>query len=122
MSVSTNAALTVVADAVGAVSVGLGGFLAIAPLTGGRRLGLEETTLEGRRILGTADLALGIAIIAGRSSPQRWRTVAARSLLHLVFAREYMRNIRKRHAVGMCALFAVDAGIALGLRKEQRSA
>lgn len=63
-------------------------------------------------MLGTADLPLGIAIIAGRSSPQRWRTVAARSLLHLVFAREYMRNSRKRHAVVLRALFTIDAGIA----------
>ncbi|WP_441903098.1 hypothetical protein [Microbacterium sp.] len=83
---------------------------------------MTDTDIVGRRALGTADLGLGITIIAGRSSRWRWRAVAARALLHLLFAREYVRNSRRRSAVAMCALFIIDAGIAIGLRKDRRSA
>lgn len=121
MPKSENAILTIAADAVGAVSAALGGVLTIAPLTGRRWLGLTRTEVESARMLGTADLALGITIIAGRLSRWRWRAVAARALLHLLFAREYARNNRRRHAVAMCALFAIDAGIAVGLRQDRRS-
>ncbi|MGO1628838.1 MULTISPECIES: hypothetical protein [unclassified Microbacterium] len=122
MPVSKGASLAFAADGVGAVSVALGGFLSVAPLTSGRWLGLTDTDIVGRRALGTADLGLGITIIAGRSSRWRWRAVAARALLHLLFAREYVRNSRRRSAVAMCALFIIDAGIAIGLRKDRRSA
>ena len=88
----------------------------------GRRLGLTDTDVRRRRMLGTTDLALGITILAGRSSRRRWLAVAARALLHLLFAREYLRNGRRQSAVAMCALFVVDAGIAWGLREERRSA
>lgn len=121
MSTSKNTALTTAADGVGAVSAVLGGLLTIAPFTGGRWLGLTGTTVECRRALGTADLALGITIIAGRSSRWRWRAVAVRALLHLLFAREYMQNSRRGNAVAMCALFVIDAGIAFRLREESRS-
>lgn len=122
MLASKIATLTVAADGVGAVSASLGGFLTVAPLTGGRRLGITNTDIKHRRLLGVADLVLGIAIIAGRSSPRRWRAVAARALLHLLFAREYMRSNRRHSAVAMYALFVIDAGIAIGLRQERRSA
>lgn len=122
MPVSKSTSLAFAADGVGAVSVALGGFLSVAPLTSGRWLGLTDTDIVGRRALGTADLGLGITIIAGRSSRWRWRAVAARALLHLLFAREYVRNSRRRSAVAMCALFIIDAGIAIGLRKDRRSA
>jgi len=119
MSTSKKAALTIAADGVGSVSAALGGLLTIAPLTAGRWLGLTGTTVTRRRALGTADLALGITIIAGRSQRWRWGAVAARALLHLLFAREYVQNSRRRSAVAMCALFLIDAGIALGLREER---
>ncbi len=121
MPKSENAILTIAADAVGAVSAALGGVLTIAPLTGGRWLGLTGTEVESARMLGTADLALGITIIAGRSSRWRWRAVAARALIHLLFAREYARNNRRRHAIAMCALFVIDAGIAVGLRQDRHA-
>jgi hypothetical protein len=121
MSVSKHAILTIAADGAGVVSAALGGFLTIAPLTGGRWLGLVDTDVICRRVLGTADPVLGITIIAGRSSRWRWRAVAARALLHLLFAREYMRNSRRDNAVTMCALFVIDAGITFGLREERRS-
>lgn len=116
MPVRKNATLTIAADGVGAVSAALGGLLTIAPLTGGRWLGLAGTDVKRRRVLGAADLALGITIIVGRSSRWRWRVVGVRALLHLLFAREYTRNSRRHNAVAMCALFIVDAGIAIGLR------
>ena len=109
MATSKNAALTIAADGVGAVSAVLGGLLTIAPLRGGRWLGLADTTVERRRALGTADLALGITIIASRSSRWRWGVVTARALLHLLFAREYLDNGRRRNAVAMCALFGLAA-------------
>lgn len=121
MPVSKNAILTIAADAVGTVSAALGGLLTIAPVAGGPWLGLPETDAGCRRMLGTADLALGVAILAGRSSHRRWTVVAARALLHLLFAREYMRNRSRRSAVAMCALFVIDAGIALGLRSGRRA-
>lgn len=117
---SKTAMLTVAADGVGVVSAALGGYLTVAPQTGGRRLGLTATDAAGARTLGAADFALGVTIIAGRSSRWRWRAVAARSLLHLVFAREYARSNHQRSAVAMCALFVVDAGIARGLREERQ--
>lgn len=120
MPASTNAIFAIAADGVGAVSAALGSFLTITPLMGGRWLGLADTDVKRRRVLGTADLALGIAIIVGRSSRWRWCAVAIRALLHLLFAREYMRNRRRHHAVAMCALFIIDAGIAIGLRATRR--
>lgn len=120
MSNSKNAALTIAADGVGSVSTVLGGLLAIAPLRGGRLLGLTDTDVKRRRVLGTADLALGLTIISGRSSRWRWRAVAIRALLHLLFAREYRKNSRRGSAVAMSALFVIDAGIACGLREEGR--
>ena len=123
MPVSKGASLAFAADGVGAVSVALGGFLSVAPLTSGRWLGLTDTDIVGRRALGTADLGLGITIIAGRSSRWRWRAVAARALLHLLFAREYVRNSRPaQRRRDAAALFIIDAGIAIGLRKDRRSA
>lgn len=116
-----NAELTVAADGVGAVSAALGGLLLIAPPTGGRWLRLTDTEVRRRRVLGGADLALGITIIVGRSSPWRWRAVGARAVLHLLFAREYVRSSRRHHAVAMCALFVIDAGIAVGLRGARHS-
>lgn len=116
MRAPSNALLSAAADAVGAVSVGLGGLLAFFPSTGRQWLGLAGTGVTRSRVLGAADLGLGIAIIASRSSRSRWRAVAARSLLHLVFAREYVRDDRRRSAVAMCALFIIDADIAVGLR------
>lgn len=121
MPVSRNPSLTVAADGVGAVSAALGGLLTIAPVMSGRWLGLTDTDVERRRLLGTADIALGVMIIAGRSSRWRWRAVAARALLHLLFAREYLRNGRGHSAAAMCTLFVVDAGIAIGLREERGS-
>lgn len=121
MSVSKNTIVAVAADGVGVVSVCLGGFLTVAPHVGGRRLGLSDTDSKRRRALGAADLVLGIAIIASRSSPRRWRAVAARALFHLLFAREYMRSDRRHIAVAMCGLFVLDAGIAVGLRQERHS-
>ncbi len=120
MPASKNDILPIAADGVGAVSAVLGGILTIAPLAGGRWLGLTDADVKRRRVLGTADLALGITIIAGRSSRWRWRTVGIRALLHLLFAHEYMRNNRRHNAVAMCALFIIDAGIAIGLRGARR--
>ncbi|WP_344230427.1 hypothetical protein [Citricoccus alkalitolerans] len=117
---SKNAILTIAADGVGAVSASLGGFLTITPLRAGRWLGLADTDVKRRRVLGTADLALGITIIVGRSSRWQWRAVAIRALLHLAFAREYKRNNGRHKAVAMCALLIIDAGIAIGLRKACR--
>ncbi|MGJ9421176.1 hypothetical protein [Aeromicrobium sp. CF3.5] len=122
MRVTGDAALTTAADGVGAASTVLGGLLAVAPQAGGRWLGLADTSVAERRALGTADLGLGITIIAARSSRRRWCAVSARSLLHLVFARTYLRTGRRDHAAAMCALFVVDAGIAMGLREESREA
>ncbi|MGO2113054.1 MAG: hypothetical protein ACTH31_15725 [Pseudoclavibacter sp.] len=79
-------------------------------------LGLSGSEPKSRRALGIADLTLGAAIIAGRASHGRWRTVAVRSLLHLVFAREYARGGRRPGAVAMCALFVIDGSIAIALR------
>lgn len=109
-------ALTAAADVVGAVSVLLGGLLLAAPRMSGRWLGLSDTTVAGRRALGAADVGLGVTIMAGRSTPWRWRAVAARSALHLVFAVAYARGGRTGHVVGMTALFAIDASVAAGLR------
>ncbi|SDD05597.1 hypothetical protein SAMN04489747_0061 [Auraticoccus monumenti] len=95
----------------------LGGLLGVFPHAGGRWLGLDGTDVARRRALGAADLGLGITIIAGRSAPWRWRAVAARSLLHLVFAGEYVRTGRRPAAVAMGALFLLDSGIAAGLRR-----
>ncbi len=120
MPVVRKTTLTVAADGVGVVSVGLGGCLTVAPGPAGQRLGLAETSVERRRVLGTADLVLGATILAGRSSPWRWRAVATRSLLHLLFADEYRRHGRRRNAVAMCALFVIDAGVAIGLRSDRR--
>lgn len=117
MSGPKNAILTIAADGVGFVSAALGGFLTFAPLTGGRLLGLTDTDSGCRRVLGIADLALGITIIAGRSSHRQWSAVAARAVLHLLFAREYVRNGRRHSAAAMCALFVIDSGIAIGLRR-----
>lgn len=116
MRASTYSVLTVGADVIGATSAALGGLLAVAPLTGGRRLGLTDTDVTSRRLLGAVDGALGLAIVAGRASRWRWSAVAARSLLHLVFAREYIRHGRRFGALAMCALFVIDAGVATGLR------
>lgn len=110
--------LTIAADGVGAVSTILGGFLAVAPLPAGRPLGLDGTDVTRRRALAVADLGLGIAILAGRSTGWRWSVVAARSVLHLAFANEYTRSGRPRSAGAMCALFGIDAGIAAGLRRD----
>lgn len=121
MPVPKKVLLTIAADGVGAVSAALGGLLTIAPLTGGRCLGLADVDVKRRRVLGTADLALGTTIIVGRSAPWRWCAVAVRALLHLLFAREYVRISRRHNAVAMCALFVIDAGIAIGLRKERPS-
>lgn len=120
MQESENTVLTIAADGVGAVSTALGGLLVVAPRTGGRRLGLSGTSVSRRRVLGAADLGLGITIIAGRSSSWRWSAVAARSLLHLLFAREYLRGGRRLAAAAMWALFVIDAGIAAGLRAGRR--
>ena len=113
---------TIAADGVGAVSAALGGLLAIAPLTGGRWLRLTDTEVQTRQVLGVADLALGLTIIAGRSSHRRWQAMSARAALHLLFAREYMQSGRRQNAIAMCTLFAIDAGIAVGLRRAHRSA
>lgn len=120
MRVSKSTIFTIAADGVGVISAALGGVLTIAPFTGGRWLGLADTDVKRRRVLGTADLALGITIIVGRSSRWRWRAVAARAVLHLLFAREYVRNSRRRNTVAMYVLFIVDAGIAIGLRGARR--
>lgn len=119
MRASTTTVITMAADGVGAASMVLGGLLSVAPRTGGRWLGLAGTGAGYRRALGGADVVLGTTVIAGRSSSWRWRAVAARSLFHLVFAREYVRGGRRRHAAAMCALFVLDAGIATGLRAQQ---
>lgn len=111
----------IAADGVGAVSTALGGLLTVAPRTGGRWLGLTGTGVPTRRVLGVADLALGLTIIASRASHRRWQVVGARAALHLLFAREYMQSGRQQNAVAMCALFAADTGIALGLRRAHRS-
>ncbi|GAB3537369.1 hypothetical protein GCM10027403_21400 [Arthrobacter tecti] len=121
MPATRNAILTIAADGVGAVSAALGGLLTVAPLTGGRWLDLARTDVGYRRVLGTADLVLGITILAGRSSPWRWRAVAARSLLHLLFGHEYMQQGRRRNTVTMFALFVIDAVIAIRLRGARRS-
>ena len=113
---TTEAGLTIAADVVGGVSVLLGGILLAAPWSSGWWLGLDDTSVLGRRALGAADVGLGVAIIAGRSAPWRWRAVAARSALHLVFAVAYARGSRTGHAAGMIGLFAIDAGVAVGLR------
>lgn len=113
---------TIAADGVGAVSAALGGILALAPLTGGPWLGLTDTEVQTRRIFGVADLGLGLAIIAGRSSHWRWQVVGARAVLHLLFAREYMQSGRRQHSIAMCSLFALDAGVAVGLRRAHQSA
>lgn len=117
MRIAETTTLTIAADAVGATSTVLGGLLAFAPSTGGRWLGLAHTDRRRKRVLGTLDLGLGVAIIAGRSTRWRWSAVAARSLLHLGFAQQYARNGRPRSATAMCALFAIDAAIAGGLYK-----
>lgn len=121
MRASENAILTIAADGVGAVSAALGGLLTVTPLTGRRWLGLTDTDGIRGRVLGTADLVLGTTIIVGRSSRWRWQALAARALLHLLFAREYVRNGSQRNAAAMCALFVVDAGLAIGLRESRRS-
>lgn len=110
------------ADGVGAVSTVLGGLLLVAPHTGGRWLGLSGTSVSRRRVLGAADLGLGlgITIIAGWSSSWRWSAVAVRSLPHLLFAREYLRSARRPAATAMGALVVIDAGIATGLRSGRR--
>lgn len=122
MRVTETTVLTIAADGVGAASTVLGGLLAVAPQTGGRWLGLADTSVTERRALGTADLGLGLTIIAARSSRRRWCAVSVRSLLHLVFARAYLRSGRRGSAAAMGALFVVDAAIALGLRDEGREA
>lgn len=94
----------------------LGGLLLAAPRRSGRWLGLTDTTVASRRALGAVDAGLGVAIMAGRAMPWRWRAVAARSALHLVFAVAYARGGRTGHVVGMAALFAVDVSVAAGLR------
>lgn len=109
--------LTTAADGVGALSAVLGGLLAVAPHRGGRWLGLADSSVSCRRVLGAADLGLGVTIIAGRSSSWRWSAVAVRSLLHLCFAREYLRGGRRLAAAAMGALLVIDAGIAAGLRE-----
>lgn len=108
---------TIAADGVGAASAALGGLLTIAPLSGGRWLRLTDTEVRTRRVLGAADLTLGLTIIAGRSSHRRWQIVGARAVLHLLFAREYMQSGRWQNAMAMWSLFAIDAGIAVGLRQ-----
>lgn len=108
---------TIAGDVVGTASAALGGLLAFAPHTGGRWLGLARTDRRKNRVLGTLDLGLGVAIIASRSTHWRWSAVAARSLLHLGFAHQYALNRRPRCAAAMCALFAIDAGIAISLKK-----
>lgn len=115
MRITESNALTVAADAVGAASTILGGLLTFAPRTGGRRLGLARTGVPRTQALGAADLSLGVAIIAGRSARWRWSAVVARSLLHIEFARQYARNGHALGATAMCVLFAIDAGIAVGL-------
>lgn len=107
---------TAAADVVGAVSTVLGGVLLLPGDAGGRWLGLEKVDGRRRRELGALDLGLGIAILASRATTSRWAIVAARTLLHLVFAREYVRAGNRIAAGGMGALFAVDAGIAVSLR------
>ncbi len=111
---------TSAADAVAAVSMVLGSFLALAPHTAARRLGLPVVNERRHRRLGLADLGLGVTIIAGRSAQWRWIAVAARSALHLVFAREYLRSGNRVGAVAMGMLFLIDAGIANGVRTEPR--
>lgn len=122
MQVRSNALLSAAADGVGTVSVGLGGLLAFFPRTGRRWLGLTGTGVTRSRVLGAADVVLGVAIIASRSSRSRWCAVAVRSLLHLVFAREYLRGDHQRSAMAMCVLFIIDASIAVGLRTHARCA
>lgn len=108
--------LTLAADGVGVVSLTLGGLLVTAPRRAGEALGLTASTVSRRRTLGTADTLLGSAILASRASPRRWSAVAARAVLHLLFAQEYVRAGRRTLALAMDALFVTDAGIALGLR------
>ncbi len=121
MPAQKDSLLAIAADGIGAVSITLGCLLTAAPLAGGRWLGLTDTGVERQRLLGISDLVLGITIMSGRSSGWRWRAVAARALLHLLFAHEYRRTSRRQGAVAMIALFAFDAGIALGLRKAAHS-
>ncbi|MFC7400776.1 hypothetical protein [Citricoccus sp. GCM10030269] len=115
------ATFTTAADAVGAVSTVLGTLLVVAPQTAARRLSLPGSRDKRHRALGAADLGLGIAIMASRSAQWRWTTVAARSLLHLVFAREYLYAGNRLGAGAMGLLFVVDGGIAYGLRRSTRS-
>ena len=115
MRMAGTTTLTIAADGVGTTSTILGGLLAFAPSTGGRWLGLAHTDGMRKRVLGTLDLGLGVAIIAGRSTRWRWSAVAARSLLHLGFAHQYARNGSPLGATAMCALFATDAAVAGGL-------
>ncbi|GGA60276.1 hypothetical protein GCM10011490_08070 [Pseudoclavibacter endophyticus] len=118
---TSKAAVTTAADAVGAVSTVLGSLLVLTPNTAARQLRLPGSRENRHRALGAADLGLGIAILVGRSAQWRWIAVAARSLLHLVFAREYFRGGNRVGAGAMGMLFVIDAGIANGLRETNRT-
>ncbi|MFC7432114.1 MULTISPECIES: hypothetical protein [unclassified Agrococcus] len=113
MPPTPHAVTSVVADGVGLVGVGFGSLLVAAPRTGGRSLRLDAASVRRRRALGVVDLTLGITILRMRGSRCRWLPLAAHSVMHLPFAREYARGGRPVGAAIMCALLAFDAAVAV---------
>jgi hypothetical protein len=107
---------TVVVTGVGLVGVGFGTLLAVAPRRGGRWLRLDASSIRRRRTLGVVDLTLGVAILRMRGSRRRWLPLAAHSVMHLPYAREYLRGGRPVGAAIMCALLAFDAAVAVAAR------
>ncbi|GAA2176234.1 hypothetical protein GCM10009846_29210 [Agrococcus versicolor] len=109
-------ATTVVVTGVGLVGVGFGTLLTAAPRRGGRWLRLDATSIRRRRTLGIVDLTLGVAILGMRGSRRRWLPLAAHSVMHLPYAREYLRDRRPVGAAVMCGLLAFDAVVAVAAR------
>lgn len=103
------------ADTVGAVSLGLGAALAVAPGPTAEVLGLGHRPVLART-LGVADLAVGAGLTWGRP---RWRWMAAHAALNVAVVACYVAEERRGGGVRAVAgrvtmlnLAVVDGAVA----------
>ena len=106
------------------VTLGMGTALTLAPRPTASAIGLGGAA-PGVRLLGLADLALGLALAARRP---RWPWMMGRAVLNVVIAGRYRVAARaepesrraKLGAAGMAALTVFAGAVALTLRHHHR--
>ena len=104
----------------GVVTIGFGVALTVAPSRSALGLGLGDHPRLAR-VIGLADLGLGLGLLASRP---RWPWMAARAIFNLALASHYQVESRQADvlgrarigAVAMTALTLVDGGLAAALR------